>query len=1177
MKILSYFYLVLVASALGIMLSSVRAEDQIYEWTKTIGGPNSDWAWSVKTDESGNIFLAGEFSSTVDFDPGPITDLRTSFGLRDIYISKYDSSGNYEWTRTFGGPLDDTISYSIDIDRIGNVFIAGGFQETVDFDPGDETDYHVSSGGSDIFLSKYSSDGTCQWTRTVGGLGNDRAFAVSTSTSDDVYIAGQFTNSVDFDPGVGIDSHISAGGSDNFLSKFASDGNYQWTRTVGGISHEFSRQVAVDPSDFVYITGQFVNSVDFDPGVGIDSHVSAGGYDIFLSKYSNDGTYQWTKTVGGTNSDILRSAAIDSAGNVYLTGDYMDAVDFNPGIDVETKTSLGGADVFISKYSSDGTSEWTRTFGGATLDWGIAVATDYYSNIYVTGLYTGTVDFDPGPKAELHTDLGSADIYITKYDKFGQYKWTKTLEGSGNDGGQAIFADDSGNLFVAGVFQNNAIDFDPSSGIDSHANNGDYDIFLTKYAFDSTAPKLTITGATLINTTSSSYVVTATDSQASILSIEYQIDGTGSYWKSCTAQNGTYDELEEVAACDLSSLSDGIHAIYFRATDIANNVSQASSVTLTVDTIHPSLPTQTAPIWSNRTDTLTPPFSGTGDAGETVRVWLDNSLAGMATIDSSGNWTWTPSSNLSIGSHSIEFSVIDVAGNESPRTQSRNFQIVDDYDNDGLTTAEETAQGTDPHNADTDHDGSSDSEELANGTNPLDRGSVLPTREKTLCAEWNGFLGMWNVLEHVNTGSTKLNLTSTLQDYSGSAQTPVPFSLKAGYQSDLLVHGMTGFQANRYGLICSTATNGQPGDLDGRMVFYKPDAATGGYQFAFAMPLGTGLIGPQSVPYNTYQPSLDPVDASNLAANWIQLTNRSTVKQTGTLVFYDREGVEITRQAVTLKAGARFDYSAHDLAGLKQVGLVAWRPASTTAKFQLRNVRYYYRADGVTVPLGDDFESAFQLEGLVGSGQVLTVPLDTANASSVLEIANTLNEEVKAEVSLYAATGGTALHHQTYQLKPHATYHLITDAILNGRQGIATVQGNKPGSVIATAMQYGRTETLGIQTVYGIQASEPLGTVMRGSYNTYLKQGCRLLMANPTSAEAIATVSMKRYDGTTVLYGNMLQVPAHGLTDYDLCAQEQENVYGVVTVQPQTPNAIFATVLRLGEKEQYRFPTPVRE
>ena len=84
-------------------------------------------------------------------------------------------------------------------------------------------------------------------------------------------------------------------------------------------------------------------------------------------------------------------------------------------------------------------------------------------------------------------------------------------------------------------------------------------------------------------------------------------------------------------------------------------------------------------------------------------------------------------------------------------------------------------------------------------------------------------------------------------------------------------------------------------------------------------------------------------------------------------------------------------------------------------------------------------------------------------------------------------------------------------------------------------------------------------------------------MANPTATEARATISMKRYDGTDVELGRLLAVPAHGLTDYDLCSEDEENVYGVVTVQPQTPNTIFATVLRIGENEDYRFPTPVRE
>ena len=178
---------------------------------------------------------------------------------------------------------------------------------------------------------------------------------------------------------------------------------------------------------------------------------------------------------------------------------------------------------------------------------------------------------------------------------------------------------------------------------------------------------------------------------------------------------------------------------------------------------------------------------------------------------------------------------------------------------------------------------------------------------------------------------------------------------------------------------------------------------------------------------------------------------------------------------------------------------------------------------------------------------------------------------------IYAESGGNALYHRIYKLKPLASYHVIADAILNGAKGIATVQGGKPESLIATAMQYGRTETLGTQTIYGIQASEALGTVMRGSYNTFLKQGCRLLMANPTGSVAIATIAMKRYDGTNVELGRMLAVPAHGLKDYNLCAEDKENVYGVITVQPDTPNTIFATVLRIGENEQYRFSTPVRQ
>ena len=500
-----------------------------------------------------------------------------------------------------------------------------------------------------------------------------------------------------------------------------------------------------------------------------------------------------------------------------------------------------------------------------------------------------------------------------------------------------------------------------------------------------------------------------------------------------------------------------------------------------------------------------------------------------------------------------------------------------DSDQDGLSDLDEESLGTDPYRADTDEDGVTDKQETLDGTHPLDRGSNLAKRLTTLCTEWNGFLGMYNILEHLNMSQSVINLNDKLYSILGQEQSYVDLSVKSGRQYDLLVHGMKGFEEQTYGLICAHARNAEPGDLDGRMVFYKPDDLSGGYQFAFAMPLGNGLTGTQYVEYNTYQPSLDINDAENLVANWIQLTNLNPNRQSGELVFYDRDGAERGRQAVLLKSGARFDFSAHDIAGRKQVGLVEWIPSSSAARFQLRNVRYYYRADGVTAPLGDDFDSAFQLGGVVGNGQLLSAPLDTFASSAVLELSNTLSEETQVEVKIYLASGGEPVHHQIYKLKAHGTYHLIADAILDGGKGIATVQGSKRASVVATAMQYGRTESLGVKTVYGIQASEALGSVLRGSYNTYLEQDCQLLIVNPGIAEAIASVSLKRYDGTIVNLRHDLSIPAHGLTDYDLCSQDQDNVYGVVTVQPHTPNSIFATVLRIGHGEQYRFPTPVRE
>jgi hypothetical protein len=213
-----------------------------------------------------------------------------------------------------------------------------------------------------------------------------------------------------------------------------------------------------------------------------------------------------------------------------------------------------------------------------------------------------------------------------------------------------------------------------------------------------------------------------------------------------------------------------------------------------------------------------------------------------------------------------------------------------DSDSDGLTDCEEYELGTDPTKKDTDGDTISDWQETVDKSSPLDRGSYLIPLDTTVCSEWNGFLEMWNIFEHVNMRSSSLGITTTLYDINGIGVSDQSFGIANGAQYDLLVHDMPGHTTNSYGAVCSSH-NGGVGDMDGRMVYYKQDTNRheswrGHFQFALAMPMSNGRPRKQFVPFNTYR-----IDGLNtLVANWIQLTNLSSNNVRGTLSFRAMDG-----------------------------------------------------------------------------------------------------------------------------------------------------------------------------------------------------------------------------------------------------------------------------------------------
>jgi hypothetical protein len=197
-----------------------------------------------------------------------------------------------------------------------------------------------------------------------------------------------------------------------------SGGNFIWAKSMGGLSNDYSRAIAVDASGNVYTTGSFSSIADFDPGAATFNltQVSNAGDDLFVSKLNSSGNFVWAKAMGGTGAGYGASIAVDVAGNVYTTGYFDGTTDFNPGTGVFDLTSVWftGGDVYVSKLNPAGNFAWAAKMGGSSYDYGRSIAIDASGNVYTTGSFTGTADFDPGAATFNLSALGFLDIFICK-------------------------------------------------------------------------------------------------------------------------------------------------------------------------------------------------------------------------------------------------------------------------------------------------------------------------------------------------------------------------------------------------------------------------------------------------------------------------------------------------------------------------------------------------------------------------------------------------------------------------------------------------------------------------------------------------------------------------------------------------------------------------------------------
>jgi len=177
--------------------------------------------------------------------------------------------------------------------------------------------------------------------------------------------------------------------------------------------------------------------------------------------FGQDAELQWATAFGSSNYDKGNAIVVDASGNVYTCGTFYDTVSFDPLAPNASLTSFGGADIFIMKQDQSGNFLWVKQIGGTSFESADAMAIDALGNLYLTGSFEGTTDFDPDVTLANKTASGASDIFILKLTSIGIYDWVFTTGSNNYDRGDAITVNASGDIFAVGHFYN-LVDFDPS-------------------------------------------------------------------------------------------------------------------------------------------------------------------------------------------------------------------------------------------------------------------------------------------------------------------------------------------------------------------------------------------------------------------------------------------------------------------------------------------------------------------------------------------------------------------------------------------------------------------------------------------------------------------------------------------------------------------------------------------
>lgn len=360
-------------------------------WAKVFGGTQADRGYDIAIDNSGNIYITGYFIGTANFGSVTLTSVGNS---QDIFILKLDTNGNVIWAKSEGGNEGET-GYGVTVDNLGNVIITGQFKGNAQIGLNNfssSIDPITGLPAFDMFVSKYDSLGNNLWSIQGVAKYDDRGLALKTDQNNNIYITGQFSDTLTIAGATHNNTIFNAG----MLLKLDALGNEVWFKRLGA-TQTLVYDVEIDNNGDVYITGDFMGQMAIISSNGINFLNGNYTYRIFLIKFTPSGDIIWMQE-DDSDSPISSSAlTLDSNQDPYISGTFKCV--FNEYADTLGSglfNSVGYNDVFITKYDKLGKRKWMKQYGGPLDDYCSGIAISQINNPIISGGYTEYFNYPIG-------------------------------------------------------------------------------------------------------------------------------------------------------------------------------------------------------------------------------------------------------------------------------------------------------------------------------------------------------------------------------------------------------------------------------------------------------------------------------------------------------------------------------------------------------------------------------------------------------------------------------------------------------------------------------------------------------------------------------------------------------------------------------------------------------------